>query len=242
MAYGLTQSVSLNGTSQYVSAVDSVSLSTTGNQTHEGWFNLTSQPATNGEIVILGKYNSAGGSNRGFLVVYEDSAGTKRFHLRTSANGSTVLEGTLDFTMSTGTWTHLAFAYSTAGTVEVIVNGVSQGTISSLNTSIFDNNSDYQIGTNPNIGTGGFFPGSVSLVRVWNTTRSAAQVLANMCNVFGTATTNMQAEWSLNNVLTDASGNTNTLTSTGSPSFTASVPATCAVTTLHALNLLGVGT
>jgi len=147
---------------------------------------------------------------------------------RISSNGSSVSTGSLNVTIPTNTWTHVALVYDTSGTVNVIINGTSQGTITSLANSIFSNTADVTVGYQPNIGPG-YFPGNFSLVREWNTNLSASTINANKCTVFGSAQTNLQAEWSLDGVLTDASGNGNTLTNNGSASFASSIPPCLAV-------------
>jgi len=235
MAYGLITSATLNGSTQYFSASDSASLSPTGNQTHEGWIKWASTPSSGNGVIVFSKY-AASGTDRGIAMSYENSAGTLRFHVRTSSDGSTVSEGTLNYTVSTGSWNHYRFVYSTAGSVQIYVDQVSIGTISSLATSIKDNAAAYQIGFNTDID--GHIAAQVSLWRVWDTTHTTNDV----CTVYGTTTTNLQAEWSLDSVLTDGSGNSNTLTNNGSATFTADVPSVCtAVTSSSKLALLGVG-
>jgi len=222
MSYSLTQSIDLNGSSQSLTAPDSASLSPTGAQTHEGWLNFDTTPSIGNGVSLFDKYDPTG-NQRGISVVYENSGGTLRFLARTSNNGSTVASGTLNHTITTGAWNHYRFVYRTAGSIQIYVDEASIGTITGLSTSIFDNTALYRIGFNTEIS--GYFDGKVSLWRVWNEERTAA----DRCVVYGTSTSGMQAEWSLNNVLTDASGNSNTLTNVGSATFVTNTPAVCAV-------------
>jgi hypothetical protein len=241
MAYGLTQSIDLNGSSQYLSRADGTQLSNTGNQTHEGWLWFDATPSSGQEWIIFSKY-IAGANERAIAVTYENSGGTLRFHARTSANGNDVLEGTLNHTVTTGVWHHYAFVYSTAGNMQIFVDGSSIGTINGLTTAIRDNTAAYQIGWNE---FATYFNGRVSLWRVWGAIRTDLQIQADMCNVLG-PTTDLDAEWTLDNTLNDNSGNGFTLTNNGSATFISSVPTTCSGgggSTHDARNLilLGVG-
>jgi hypothetical protein len=216
-ALAATQSIDLNGSSQYLSHGDNATLSLTGNQTHEGWLYFTGTPSSGNGYAIFDKYVGAAGA-RGISMVYENNAGTLRWHARTSADGNNVSEGTLNYAITTGEWHHYRFVYSTAGSIQIFVDEVSIGTIAGLTTSIRDNSAAYQLGFNSSIS--GHFPGRISLWRIWNT----AHTTDDMCTTYGTAATNLVAEWSLDGVLTDASGNGLTLTNNGTASFVASTP------------------
>ena len=216
-----TQSANLTAaSSQSFSAADSTSLSITGDQTHEGWYKFSTLPSSGNGMNLISKYNPTG-SQRGLSVVYENSAGTYRFHVRTSANGSTVSEGTVNYTLSTNTWYYLRFVYrASAGEMDFYVDNLTTpvGTEGALTGSIFDNTAPYRIGANTEIS--GNFDGKISVVRVWSNQHTAN----DKCTVYGSAQTNMAAEWSLDNVLTDASGNGNTLTNNNSATFGVDVP------------------
>lgn len=225
MAYGLTQSITLVAAStQSVSAADSASLSQTGTQTHEGSVNFTTVPTSGNGVNIFSKYAASTGQ-RGISVVYENVGGTLQFNVRTSVDGNTVLNGTLAKTLSAGTWYYLRFVFNSGvpGNMDIYVDDMTTkvGTIGTLATSINDNTAPYNIGVQSDISSP--LNAQVSLWRVW----SVAHTTSDQCTVYGGATANMQAEWSLNNVLTDASGNSNTLTNNNSATFTSSVPSVC---------------
>lgn len=222
IAYDLTQSGELNGSSQYFSAADSASLDLTGNQTHEGflWFDTT--PSSGNGMCIFDKYNPVG-NQRGISVVYENSGGTLRFLARisTAGTGGSTTSGTLNYTVTTGEWHHYRFVYSTAGTIQIYVDGSSVGTISSLGASVNSNSGLYKLGFNSEIS--GYFDGKISLWKVWNETHTDSDT----CSVYGSGTALLQAQWTLDNELTDGSGNSNTLTNNGTATFPSSVPSTC---------------
>lgn len=222
VAYDLTQSGELDGSSQSFSAADSASLDNTGNQTHEGWLWFDTTPGTGVGYCIFDKY-AATGNQRGISVVYENSGGTLRWLARisTAGTGGSVTSGTLNYTVTTGEWHHYRFVYSTAGTIQIYVDGSSIGTISSLGTSVFSNSASYRLGYNAEIAS--YFDGKISLWRVWAETHTASDT----CAVYGSGTANLQAQWTLDNELTDGSGNSNTLTNNGAATFPSSVPSIC---------------
>lgn len=229
-AYGLTQAIDLNGSSQYLSRADNAGLSNISSQTHEGWLWFDTTPSSGTERIIFSKY-TAGPNERGIAVTYENSGGTLRFHARTSADGNNVNEGTLNYTVSTGEWHHYAFVYSSAGNMQIFVDGSSIGTINGLTTAIRDNTAAYQIGWNA---FAAYHDGKVSLWRVWQATRTNLQIQGDMCNVLG-STTDLDAEWTLDNTLNDNSGNSLTLTNNGSATFLASVPSACTGSTISSV-------
>ncbi len=232
MSYGLTQSLDLElSSSQYASISDAsqTGLDITGNLTCEAWINLESSPSTGGRYTIASK-SKISGSQRGWRFAYHNNGGTLRLEFANSDNGVGENAQGVAQTLSTSTWYHVAVVYTAAdSSAEFFVDGSSIGTASSLDSSIFSNSAPFMIGS-VNEGGNDFFDGKISLVRVWDTTRSGANIAANKCSVLG-STSNLKGEWTLDNVYTDNSGNSNTLTSSGSPSFVSDVPATCSVTT-----------
>lgn len=120
-------------------------------------------------------------------------------------------------------WGHFAVVYNeSAGTMELIWNGVSQGTASGLKTNINKTNVE-----------GAFFIGrgsigddpvgvfdqrdtqvdpnfDLALLRMWSVARTESEVNTNKCVILG-ATANLEAEWVMNGDLTDNSGKGNHL-------------------------------
>lgn len=225
MAYGLTKSLELNsGSSEYATANDSVSLSITGNLTMEGWVYLLSSPGSGTQYTFGSKYVSTG-NQRGYSFWYYNNAGTPQFGFTNSSTGANAAAATLNYTLSATTWTHVACVYTAStGGVEFFVNGASVGTGSGAFTSIYDNTAVFQLGRE---NTGFYMNGYMNLWRVWNTTRTGTQINNEKCNVLG-STTNLSAEWTLDDVYTDNSGNSNTLSAVNSPVFVTSTPSTCA--------------
>jgi hypothetical protein len=203
--------------------------------TVEAWIKVTTNPGNGVEYDIISKHDNGNSANgRSWITSYEQTGGVTGFRWRNSSDGTSGQQTTATWTqtLTTGQWYHVAFAYATSGNVICYLDGVSLGTVGSQKTSIYDSSTVVTVGARNN-GTGAgasFLNGRVSLARIWSTTRSAAEISDNMCNVYGTTTSNMAAEWSLNNVVTDASGNSNTLTNNGTATFTTDTPSTCGST------------
>lgn len=231
MAYGLTQSIDFEASSsQYASILDAsqTGLDLTTDFTLEGWIKLESMPGSF-DYAMISKFLNTG-NQRSYAFEVFDDAGTTRFQGYVSADGTTGNSHRVAVTMSTATWYHVAFTYDvSAGTSEFFQDGTSLGTVGSGVTSIFNSTARVQI-SGLNGPAALYMDGKQSLWRVWSTIRTQAQISANMCSVLG-ATTDLQAEWTFDNVYTDNSGNSNTLTATGSPVFSADVPSTCSVST-----------
>lgn len=237
MAYGLTYSLDLERSSnQQAAAADSASLSITGNITIEGWVKLESTPASGAVWGLFTKDDL--NTQRSYAVDLYNNAGSQKIRMFMSQNtaGTIFTEITFTYALPTATWVHVAIvttiANATATRSELFIDGVSQGNGSGATagggaSSISNGTASFVIG-NYNAAFGNYYDGKVSLVRIWNTVRTSTEISNNMCNVFGTSTSGMAAEWSLDNVYTDASGNGNTLSPSGSPVFSVDTSSTCA--------------
>lgn len=252
MAYGLTQSMRLTrASSQYATIADNASLSITGDITIEFWIKLKSQIATNGNWELICK-STAGATNRGYELDYNDVAGTKqlRFLIFPTGGVTNFYYNTINKALTVDTWEHIAMVcdVSVTNKVEWFYNGVSAGNgtnnvVGSGATSIFDSTAAFRIGQSDPVTAGLYADAQFSLVRVWNDLRTSGEISANLCNVFGTAEAGMAAEWTLDNVYTDNSGNGNTLSGVNTPTFITDTPSTCgAVTSVYnSLTMMGIG-
>ena len=212
--------------SQYAGIADGsqTGLDITGNLTIEAWLKPESQPGLNTERAFVSKYAEPG-NQRGYLFEYIDSGGVKKLRLVISDDGVDVDTFTFNQTLSDGVWYHVSVVWTAASsTGEIFVNGVSIGSSSGTRTSIHNSTGDFRIGTDMRTAPT-YFDGLIDDVRVWNTTKTGAQILSTMRTEIDTAT-NLQGSWHLNNGYTDSSGNNNTLTASGSPTFSTDVPFT----------------
>lgn len=224
-----------NGSSQYASAGDSTSLSVTGAITLEAWIKLESKPGDGFQYAIISKYN-ASASDRSYLLSVETTAGTEtrlKLYLSQDGGGANIQYKTSSTLLSTGTWYHVAAVWTgSGGSITLYVNGVDAGSTDAAGsiTGIENNGSSFAIGASEVSGTpNNYFDGKILNARTWATTRTGTQLTDNYCTALG-ATTNLQAEHTLDNTYNDNSGNGNTLSQFNSPVFTADVPAICATT------------
>jgi hypothetical protein len=216
-----TFSTSLSGSTQYWSAA---APTYTGDHTEICWVKMAAQPS-NANWALVSKYAGAG-SQRSWLYDYEDSSGTKSLHVRTSSNGSTVLEGGINQTLTTGTWYGIAWVYTaSAGTIQIYVNASSIGTVSSLATSLLSSTAQYQLGGNSDLGwyTNGQLDGCLSYAAAL----SGAQVSALYNTPCAPSATNLTSWFQFNNNGNDSQGSNN-LTNNNSATFSSNVAYSCA--------------
>lgn len=231
MAYGLTQSLDLERSSAQTASIADASqtgLDPSTNFTIEGWVNLESLPATGEEYVIFSKFASA---NRQYYFYARNIAGVQQLRLSVGNAGAGACDNSdasyqVSWSPSTATWYHVAVVKN--GTqASFYVDGVQQGsTGGTLNTNVCNGGAAAIVGDTTF--TGAAFDGKINLLRFWTVARTVTEINDNKCNVLG-STTNLSAEWTFNNVYTDNSGNSNTLTANNSPVFVTDTPSTCGV-------------
>lgn len=228
--YNITQSLGfVAASSQYTSRADSGSTGLEGNSTDltiETWVKFTSLPATDNQMTIASKWDDITGQSYLFRLV--DQGGTKKL-IFTTTSGSFTQTIT---TPSTATWYHYAVVYTLAGTsAEFFIDGSSVG--SGAAGSVTAGDAAFFMA---NVGGGQYLNGRLSLMRFWTSARTGTQLSDNKCRILGT-TANLSAEWTLNNVLTDNSGNANTLTAVNSPTFGVDNPSVCPQVAASSFNL-----
>ena len=120
-------------------------------------------------------------------VVADRGTGGIRYGLHLSStqigldNGSSV--NTLNYSVPLNTWTHLAFVTDGTSSTTVYINGISQGTISGgLGSAPAGQPLTIGIAKNLNGADTLPFTGGIDEVRIWNTQRSAANILTSMDN------------------------------------------------------------
>lgn len=228
--------------SQTLYAADSASLSVSGDFTLETWVNFASTPcAGTGNVGLASKKNFATSNQRSYGWFLVGTVGACRFQMDISSDGTSANQDSVIavWTPSTGVWYHIAAVHSgSTGGVnfyvdEVLFAGTSLGTPQG---TVFDGNGPFMLGAGEQ-DTGGptfslFLDGKEFLARLWNTQRTVPQLTANKCVALG-VTSGMQGEWTLDNVLTDGSGNSNTLTNFNTVTFPADVACTPATTAVY---------
>lgn len=217
---GFTEERSIDledSSSQYLSITDSEQsggtgtgpLDITGDMTIEFWLNLETVPT--GVKYLVGKWNTTG-NQRGYIL-YFNSSDVVFF---TSTDGSNSNGDTWSgLTWSSNTWYHISMTYDASiNTAELFINGVSQGTKTSIFGSLYNNTSDFEIGANQGVGT---IDGLIADVRVWDDIRTAAEIANNMNIRLTGNEANLQGYWQLNRNSNDSSLNGNHLTENNSP-------------------------
>jgi len=221
-----TQSLNLvTAATQYASGP---SYNVTGNATVEAWVKIPTN--LSGAGVLFGRSNStiSSGDDIEFEFLISQS-GTDTLWSATTNDGTyNVQEITVGgSTVYNGSWHHVAAVYTAAsGAVQIFLDGVSQGTITGLQTSVRTSSRAWFVGKrgngvrfNPEI--------NISLLRHWSTTRTSGQLSANWCTVLG-STANLELELTFDNTYNDNSGNARNFSGSGSPTFESDVPAICA--------------
>lgn len=181
------------------------------------------------------------GSGEQTLADFGTDSGTQQeFDITLSNTGPTLYirlnGGHYDYTATgatDGAWHHLAITYNGSGSLgaastkayldgSTLTSSGSGGTLT-VNTA----NNQTTIGAAASTPVAAFLDGKITLERVWTVVRTSSEITTNWCTELG-ATTNLVAEWTLDNVLTDNSGTGNTLTNNNSVTFTTDVPSLCA--------------
>lgn len=226
MAYGLTYSLELVAASSRYAQDTTISGFPTGSaaRTIEAWIRY----GGTGEQYVMG---AGAETAQGSFAMSVTNTSSGRILLR--LNG-----GNIQWTATAaidGGWHHIAITHDGSSSVsdsatKCYLDGVSLGNnVATVGTLTVNT-----VATRARVGTGdsntpsNFWDENISLVRVWNVARSSADIANNACSVLG-ATTNLLAEWTLDNVYTDNSGNGYDLTAVNSPTFSIDTPSTCAV-------------
>lgn len=235
MAYGLTQSMRLTkASSEYATIADNTSLSIPGDDlTIEFWVKMKETLSSAGRWMVVKSTGNT--TNREYEIVYQNF-GTAQlgFYFFTGGVPTNFFESICNYTLTEDTWFHVAITVDVSAAASSKANWYINGVLQSSTgtnygtgaTVIYDGTSALRIGQSDPV-TAGYYPDAqFSLIRIWDVIRTGTEISTNMCNVLG-ATTNLQAEWTLDNTYADNSGNGNTLTGINTPTFIADVPSTC---------------
>ena len=211
--------------SQYLSSADSASLSITGDLTIEAWLNPASNPTSGQVYAIVSKYDDSGANNQhSYYFFYLNDAGTIKLKFITSSDGTTDSVREVVYTLIANVWQHVAVTFnSVAGECKFYVNGIQVGaTQIGMKSGIYDSTALFTIGSKSTILE--HWDGKIDDVRIWNTTRTAAQIFDNMQVELAGNESGLQGYWKFNSSLNDATSNANNLTNNNGATFTIDVP------------------
>lgn len=177
---GLKSALQLDGVNDSAAAVDSSSLSVTGDLTIEAWIKPKRIDA---EQTIVGKWDETTGTDDRSYRLYMTSGNKFAFSISTNGASGTVATITgSTTTIDKGAWYHVAGVYDTsAQTLNLYVNGVSDATqVGSAGASISDNASNLYLGAKEN--TSGsldtYFLGILDEIRVSDAVRYTSNFTA----------------------------------------------------------------
>lgn len=213
-----THSLTLaSASSQYLEVADHADfdLSTF---TIEAWVKLTSIPT---EFHIAGKWRTTG-SQRSYRFMIQDSGATLRLDTSTAGSAESNATVAIGYTLRTGVWYHLAVS-KTGTTTKFYINGKEYTAGGTTESTLYDGTAPFRIGANGNASPSGFINGIVKDVRLFNDVRTQAEIIADS-HAQNVSDANLKAEYNLNNAYTDSSGNSHTLTASGSPTFSTDIP------------------
>jgi hypothetical protein len=165
---GETSALVFDGTTSLVNMGTTVGGNQTTSWTLESWI----KPTTAGEGGAGRIFQHSSGSVSGFICSLDNSTGSNGIKLNTYAiAGFTVRVGNC---ITLNSWQHVVWAFST-GSVTFYVNATAIGTSATTSPTAYTS-TDY-IGNEA--GATGTFDGSISIVRLYGNTLTAAEVLQN---------------------------------------------------------------
>lgn len=171
--FGQENSLHLDGTNDYVNCGNNASLQITGTTiTLEAWIYPTSFKTNVWEGNVI---NKSGAGDNGYMLRVGNS-GQVNFNIGTGS-WNEINSGTGAVTLNN--WHHIAGTYD-GTTMRLYVDGIQVAT-GGLTANIGSASASLYLGDDPTW-TGRYFPGRIEEVRIWNETRSAAEVVIDMNN------------------------------------------------------------
>lgn len=184
-------------TADYINVGNPAALQITQNFTLEAWIKYDVLPALGNSAGIVGKYRGAADdtgaavNERGYVLALN---GAGKLNAAISSGGAFLAANSLDgtSTLAANTWYHVAAVYNTNGasaTLSLYLNGVADGTLTGVSTSVFNTPAPVRIGEQfgllANTGSGAtaqgvnFFDGSIDEVAIYNTALTASTIAAH---------------------------------------------------------------
>jgi len=209
-----TNSLSLNGTSDYLNDADNYWKPT--DFTLECWIKKTALSANSRPISLVNAdVDFTTGTN-----------GKIRLEIR-HGGGIESIDST--GTYSTGVWTHIATTYKSGTKAYVFyINGADAGSGTSTNTLAYQGLTDYGIQIGARGGPSNYFDGKIDDVRLWSVVRTSGEIAANYQRQLTGTETDLYAYWKLNEgsgtTPQDSTMNNYDLGFVSSPSWSTDVP------------------
>lgn len=169
---------SYNGTNSQVTIVDNSKLEPgTGDWTIEVWFNTTAFK-TGGSGVLLGKFDPGGGSIDVSYSVRTNNTGSIYSQI---GDGLGNYVNSSSYQTVLNTWAQVVFVWRNIATnsLQTFINGSSIGSVSHSLGSILNTSANLYLGSYNGGEYSQWFNGRIGIVRLYNTSLSAQQVLQN---------------------------------------------------------------
>lgn len=185
-----------SGSSQSLTSADNADLDLGANLTLELWAKFESIPSAAGgsDQTLIAKYN-AGANQRAYRWTYNGDGTNIEFQWGTSTDGAGAGSvATLECAsgLSVGIWNHLAVVNRSAGTADIYLNGQPITCTGTVNTVIFNSTATFGIGDSAGFG---FADGIFDEVRVWNISRTRAEIQDNMRREIPPSTRGLVGYW-----------------------------------------------
>ena len=211
------QALQLNGTTDYIRLPSSSSLTSFGNQiTVEAWIKLNSLNI--GQCII-----SSGNENEYAFAVRQTG---KLAVTMVIPNPQVNHEFFSKSALLLNTWYHVAFTYNGI-TESILINGVvdtSFTTSGNISTSQYQENITIGAYTwNNYTNHSDFFNGVIDEVRIWNISRTPAQIQAAMTSELSGSEIGIVGYWKMNGNVLDSSPYINHGTIVGNPTFVSTI-------------------
>jgi len=174
---------------------------------------------TNDQCRIISKAISPLPDDHYWMLSTTSSGANTVLRFRVKTNGTTTTLAATVGSLSENTWYHVAATYD-GTTMKLFLDGTEVGNMSKTGPLTTNTAADAWIGGNPPTTTGHPWDGAIDEVRIWNTARTQAQLLANSNTELTGNETGLQAYYKFNEdsgqTINDQAGNNNTvLGSTG---------------------------
>lgn len=196
---GNKTAIELNG-SNHIDVPNKAALNTgSGSFTVEAWFKTSS---SSGIRQIVGKNDAASSFGVGYRIIVGNT-NTIYYEVTGGASGiSNSCYNTCPTKVNDGDWHHVALVVDkTAGTnCALYLDGVVESTAYNASTGSTNNAFNLKIGAaySSSISATNFFTGQIDEVRLWNITRSAANIKSNMYDNVQSSNPNLIGLWRLN--------------------------------------------
>jgi hypothetical protein len=183
-------SLALNGTTAYAEAPDAAKLNLTGDWTVETWFKDETAGGYNHPFAkLVAKADRTASPEVTYMIVIGNNV------LRAGVQHNNVsIYAEADLTTTTANaWHHVAAAFTrSTANLKVYLDGVQ---VAEQTLGVLSDGNTVPVGMGRG-GTGGYyFTGKLDDVRIWNTSRTASEIAANMAAEFSSAPAGLIANW-----------------------------------------------